>query len=276
VNYGRYDLDKIIESAQSLEDPTTGETYLAYHEDCVYAIEEMLLARYHMHRQVYGHKTRKGIDLMLVRCMLLGVEEGILPKRVFCPPAVLDTEFVNDYMRFDDAEVTKSLCSAPDSSPAGSIMRALTRRRLVKQELRLDAVQAQAEFEGSLSAYVLSVDPNAQEQAITEAEARIASAAGVDPHWVFLHWENRASPLTLRYDVRRASREIYLVNDDGEGSLFHNRSEIFDRREQPAEPSVSLYLRPKDDRPLTATAYKRVRKAAMEGLAEIGLASAQV
>ena len=45
----------------------------------------MLLARYHMHRQLYGHKTRLATDHMLVRAILLGVEEEVLPEGVFKP-----------------------------------------------------------------------------------------------------------------------------------------------------------------------------------------------
>ena len=80
VEYGRYDLDKVIESARVLSDPPG--TALAFHEDGTYALEEMLLARYHMHRQVYGHRTRVATDRMLVRAKTLGVQSGMLPADV--------------------------------------------------------------------------------------------------------------------------------------------------------------------------------------------------
>ena len=51
VNYGRYDLDKVVESARLFDDAIANETYLAFHQDAIFALEEMLVARYHMNRQ---------------------------------------------------------------------------------------------------------------------------------------------------------------------------------------------------------------------------------
>lgn len=276
VNYGRYDLAKIIESARIISDAATGDTYLAYHEDAVYALEEMLLARYHMHRQVYGHKTRVGVDRMLVRSMLLGVEEGLLPREVFSPAMKLNRAFVRHYLQFDDAQVTKTLCAAPASSPAGNLMRALVERRLCKRVLQLDAAEARLRFPGTLAGFLLTPDPKALSDKLQGVEEAIASAAGVEPHWAILHWQSRGSPLGLQYSFRPAAQEIYLVDDEGTVSLFHDRSEVFGRNEKVADPSVSLYLRTRADKPLSAAAMKRVRKATLKGLETIGRASASV
>lgn len=276
VNYGRYDLDKIIETARSFSDPVTGETYLAYHEDGIFSIEEMLLARYHMHRQVYGHKTRVGIDRMLVRSMLLGVEEGLLPRDVFCPPKKPGRSFVKDYLKFDDAATIATLTRAPDGSSAGKVMRALVSRRLCKRLVRLDEQDVAHEFAGKLASFILKPDERALADTLTGVEESIASAAGVESCWAVLFWENRSSPVALRYNLRAESKEIYIVDNDGEASLFHDRSDVFGREERPGEASVSLYLRTKNDEPLSATKALRVQKALLEGLEVIGRASVAV
>jgi uncharacterized protein len=276
VSYGRYDLDKIVETSRALLDDTTGDTYLAYHEDGIYALEEMLLARLHMHRQVYGHKTRVGIDRMLVRSMLLGVEEGLLPKDIFCPPTRPNSAFVRDYLRFDDAHVTKTLCAAPETSAAGNVMRALVQRRLCKRVFQFEAPETREIFPGTLAGFVLKPDDKAMSETLADAETSIASAAGVEPYWATLYWDNRGDPLALRPSVRPEAKEIYLVDDTGQDSLFHDRSEVFGRQERATEPTVSLFLRTKADRPLSKAAMKRVRKTTLRELERIGRASARV
>ena len=133
VKYGRYDIDKVIEAARLVR-KSDGQ-YLAYHRDGVFAIEGMLLARYHMHRQVYGHKTRLATDKMLMRAMLYGVEEGLIPRRVFAPEN-LDADFVAEYLGWDDYRTIAALSGA-QGSRAGEMARALIGRRLMKRVVKL-------------------------------------------------------------------------------------------------------------------------------------------
>jgi HD superfamily phosphohydrolase len=274
VNYGRYDLDKIVETARTVS--AGGETYLAFHEDGIYALEEMLLARYHMHRQVYGHKTRVGIDRMLVRSLMLGVEEGILPGTVFCPPASPDKAFVTEYLNWDDARVTRALYGAPAESTAGKVMRALVDRRLCKRVLRFDRNSLQAQFGALESGLMLAPEESVLRRSLPEIEATIAAAAGVDPCWVVLHWEDRRSPLSLRYSLRTLAANIIVTNDANATASFYSQSEVFTEGEQPGRASVSLYLRPKGDRPMPSKVTKKVREVTLAGLERIGQVGAEV
>jgi HD superfamily phosphohydrolase len=273
VNYGRYDLDKMVETARAVS--AAGETYLGFHQDGVYALEEMLLARYHMHRQVYGHKTRVGIDRMLVRSMTLGVEEGLLPRDVFCPPTRPDKNFVRDYLRWDDSQVTKTLCEGPEGSGAGRVMRALVERRLCKRALRFPAETLQTTYGNVVSGSILNPDADAL-KLLQEVESAIAEAAQVDPCWVVLHWEDRKNPLSLPYSVRTKAQDIIVVDEKGKPSSFYALSEVFAQGEQPGRASVSLYLRPKGDKPMSARTEAKVRTVTLEGLEKIGNAGARV
>jgi hypothetical protein len=66
VSYGRYDLERIIDTARVIA-PSSAQTQLGFDADDIYAVEEMRMARHHMHRQVYGHKTRLATDIMTTR-----------------------------------------------------------------------------------------------------------------------------------------------------------------------------------------------------------------
>ena len=77
VNYGRYDLGRIIDSVRVIT-PGGAQSQLGFDAGGLWAVEELLMARHHMHRQVYGHKTRLATDIMITRALKLAVKEGVL------------------------------------------------------------------------------------------------------------------------------------------------------------------------------------------------------
>ena len=181
VEYGRYDLDKVIETARVHRSTVGHRTSLAFHEEGIYALEEMLLARYHMHRQVYGHRTRVATDLMLIRAIQLGVEEGILPAVVFTPPDDPDADFVQAYLRWDDNMVVNSL-GPREEARAGQIVQALLSRRLLKRVVRLSFRELVEHFGRQEAGAIAEPDPNVLRGKLPEVEASIGEAAGVEPH----------------------------------------------------------------------------------------------
>jgi HD superfamily phosphohydrolase len=65
VNYGRYDLDWIINNLNpAVKD---GRAYLALSRAAAFAFEDFLLSRYHMFVSVYYHHTSVNFDYMLRR-----------------------------------------------------------------------------------------------------------------------------------------------------------------------------------------------------------------
>jgi HD superfamily phosphohydrolase len=65
VNYGRYDLDWIIQNLSPAE--KDGKAHLALSRSAVFAFEDFLLSRYHMFVSVYYHQTTVNFDYMLRR-----------------------------------------------------------------------------------------------------------------------------------------------------------------------------------------------------------------
>ena len=240
VDYGRFDMHKVVESARRVED--LGGTYLGFHEEGVYAVEGLLLARYHMHRQVYGHRTRIATDKMLVRAMSLGVDEGLLPEGVFAPPEDLDGDFVEEYLTWDDSKVISTLFDAPDGSKSKEMMQSLKDRRLLKQLAQVTHAQLEAKL--GLTGAGNAVRPQGLESVLPEAEAHVAAAAGVDPTWVVLHWEDLKSPLSSRDSVLITESQVPMVMRDETIQPFNQLSDIFGSTEPAPRLSVSAYVRP--------------------------------
>lgn len=65
VNYGRYDLEWILQNLSAVE--RDGKAVLALSKAAVFAFEDFLLSRYHMFLSVYFHHTSVSFDWMLRR-----------------------------------------------------------------------------------------------------------------------------------------------------------------------------------------------------------------
>ncbi len=98
VQYGRYDLDRLIYSLRLC--PDTGDTGAEVHqigveEGGVHALEGLLIARFMMFTQIYFHKTRVIYDHHLVECLKELLDSGVFP-----PP-----DKIGNFLEWDDWKV---------------------------------------------------------------------------------------------------------------------------------------------------------------------------
>ncbi|MFQ5799918.1 MAG: HD domain-containing protein, partial [Bacteroidota bacterium] len=96
VEYGKFDLARVIGSLLVRRDEDTGNLVLAIEQGGYHALEAFILARYFMFTQVYFHDTRRAYDLVLADFIkeLLREEygEGLYPS----------PDQLNEYMKWDD------------------------------------------------------------------------------------------------------------------------------------------------------------------------------
>lgn len=96
VEYGKYDLRRLIDTLTLDTKSVTGSYELAIHFDGLHTIESLILARYFMFTQVYFHKIRRSYDIILTDFIgdCLKKKCG---KRTYPKP-----DKVNDYLKWDD------------------------------------------------------------------------------------------------------------------------------------------------------------------------------
>lgn len=82
VNYGNYDLNRVIDSLTIYYNSRQNIKQLALQKGGVHAFEEFVIARYFMFIQVYFHKTRRYLDKLLVRCIEEVLEDHRYPSQV--------------------------------------------------------------------------------------------------------------------------------------------------------------------------------------------------
>lgn len=90
VNYGNYDLNRLLSSLNVYKDEKSNIMQLAINRNGVAALEEFIIARYFMFIQVYFHKTRRLLDRLLVNSI-----SDILPNQKY----PVD---INKYLEYND------------------------------------------------------------------------------------------------------------------------------------------------------------------------------
>ena len=97
VQYGTFDLGRIIDTVTLYDEDPSGQLRLAFHYGGLHAMEAFVLARYFMFTQVYFHKTRRIYDFLLTEFIadLLKTETGVAHY----------PENLDDYLSWNDWRV---------------------------------------------------------------------------------------------------------------------------------------------------------------------------
>ena len=104
VKYGQYDLEQIIESCRI--DTDRNATSLVMSSAGIYALEQLLLARYHMTQQVYWHKVSLISNQMIIRGITLAIEAGNSHMKELYQYDENDKEnFIQKYLNYHDEKV---------------------------------------------------------------------------------------------------------------------------------------------------------------------------
>lgn len=126
VEYGRYDLRRLIATLTLDNTDPSGILRLAVEEGGFHALEGLVLARYFMFTQVYFHRVRRAFDIVLAEFIRSLLEkESSTPT--YPPP-----EKWKDYVKWDDAKVLSSAVQEADERQRNFAWRLVARGRLKK------------------------------------------------------------------------------------------------------------------------------------------------
>lgn len=127
VNYGKYDLNRIMATVALLERPDKEGFALGIDEDGIHAAEGLILARYMMFTQLYFHKTRVIYDYHLVEALkeILKSYGGHFP-----PPD--SAENIRSYLEWDDWRVLGAF-AAGQGGQHGEILKGRNHYRKLRE-----------------------------------------------------------------------------------------------------------------------------------------------
>ena len=178
VKYGQYDLEQIIESCRINKDRNA--TSLVISNQGIYALEQLLLARYHMTQQVYWHKVSLISNQMIIRGITLAIEEGNTQMTELYQYDENDKEnFIQRYLNYHDEKVIDLLKKCPQNK-AREIFERLYHRKLFKMVAELPLKEVD---DARASSRLLKME-NAQKQ---QWEQEIAKHLGIDEADVIVH-----------------------------------------------------------------------------------------
>jgi hypothetical protein len=107
VKYGIFDLHRLINTLESYRDGI--DKHIAIKYDGLNSLEQFVLAKYYMTRQVYRHKVRILSDSMIVRGLELGIEKDDIP---FLPDLFKfreDADYLTNYLKFYDDKILNDI-----------------------------------------------------------------------------------------------------------------------------------------------------------------------
>ena len=115
VDYGYFDLNRMIEALTVLSNPESGQIQIGLERGGEHIFEALILARYQMNTQVYLHRLRRIYDKYLIAYMS---EVGAL---IYQEPA--------DIQNYDDMDLlVRMKHDAKQDSPAGLVARRIVNR----------------------------------------------------------------------------------------------------------------------------------------------------
>ena len=132
VNYGVYDPDRILKSMCAYATNQDKSLHAAIRYSGVGALEDLLIARYQMHSQIYGHKTNRACSTML-DAICDRLKE--IPWKWFGQCRSLD-ELLDTFAELDDQSFIKMLRTVEIDGGKGKVKeiaeKVFTERKLIK------------------------------------------------------------------------------------------------------------------------------------------------
>ena len=120
VQYGRYDLERIIDTITLYDEAPDGVLRLGIEYGGIHAIEGFILARYFMFTQVYYHKVRRAYDLILTDFILELLNDALKSNHY--------PEGLEAYLQWNDWRVLAELTRRMDQSEKNLAWRLATRQ----------------------------------------------------------------------------------------------------------------------------------------------------
>ncbi len=222
VKYGVFDIHQMHRSLKLMGNPDEEQLMIA--PDGIHAIEQFVLAKYYLTTNVYRHRVRLITDQMIVRAIVLGIDQDgndVLRKLY----AFDDSDaFVQEYLNWDDARFLLTFGGSTETQ-CGKLLSRLQQRQLLKQVFKANV----ADLSDDVREVVMDLGKLHRFDLRRGIEARIAERIAtslsqpIDANQVILHAFDIKS-------VREASRNdeagIFVAAPSGP-RLFEEESQLF-------------------------------------------------
>ena len=178
VAYGIYDMARLHNALERIDD--SPDSYIGLASDGIDALEQFLLARYHMTRQVYRHRVRLITDSMVVRGIVLGIEDHECADLLRLYGFNSSDAYLQNYLNYDDDRLVDT-CLNHAGPDCREIFERLRKRQLFKCVLHARTT----DFDASARPKLLKLRDNHESQ--RRLEEAIAGVLECLPKYVIVH-----------------------------------------------------------------------------------------
>jgi len=135
VKYGVFDMFQLHRELEPRDDPMSGLRQMMISPEGVHAVEQFILAKYHISNQVYKHRIRLITDQMLTRAIRLGIECDCREQYRKLYSYDGTDSFLKNYIDWNDEKLLSSTENhdAKKDQYSTRILKRLRERRLYKR-----------------------------------------------------------------------------------------------------------------------------------------------
>lgn len=229
VSYGRYDLERLLNIVDVHDDGK--DKFLAIRKDGVQVLEQLLLARYYMTKQVYRHKIRLITDEMIGRAISLGINVDHIRWLKDLYSFDGSSDFISEYLTWNDERLVSRILGENTETYAFSLFNRLAERKLLKCIFDVSAKDL-ADLD-SRTLVFSDISPNGMNltQFKRRLESLIAERWNFDPNLVI------CSLVKFKSAVKTES-EVLVLDGINKPSLFRDESTIFNTVNQSIQEAM--------------------------------------
>jgi HD superfamily phosphohydrolase len=240
AKYGVFYLDKVINSLTHIE-MGGDEVQVGINEEGKYAVEQLLLAIYHMNVQVYRHRGRRITDAMTTRGIHLALKENVEEIQGLYHYNS-SKEYVTHYLKFDDSALIRTIMKKGKADSKECFSR-LTDRKLLKEIFRM-----KIDLKNIVDAVHLDKIRNLTEEKCAAIEKEIAKMlshdlnSNISPNLVIVDKQSISNPTFKFPEVQIRADTIMVRTDEGGRDTFQEVSKVFaNPTVSPKEEYISIY-----------------------------------
>jgi hypothetical protein len=233
VKYGIFDVHQVIDMTVCIKEG--GETYLGVKEKGIYAIEQMILAKYHMDRQVYQHKVRCITDAMVIRGLKYAINENCEEIRSLYTIEPQNQEYYKNYLHYDDTTLF-SVVIGKGGKWAREYFKRLKERRLLKVLLKMPLEEVPDDLKKN----------KIVEMETDQKEKEIAGILSIPEQLVVIDKRTEKHPTYKKPGQEIGARidpnDIMVQMEDGKRRKLTKESKIFTEEIKPEEEVIWVYV----------------------------------
>ncbi|MCX5991392.1 MAG: HD domain-containing protein [Chloroflexi bacterium] len=235
VQYGAFDLDKVIHSLTRIR-ISSEEEQLGFHEEGVHAVEQLLLAKYHMNVQVYQHRIRRITDAMLVSGIRFALEEGVGEvQRLF---TVEDSDAYLQYYISNNDNTLMDTVLQKGKEGSRELFQRIKERKLLKQVFSLEISRDNFPDAVQMDNILRLSDAQLHQIAQRAVELYSATDSRLDPNLVIVDKQTISNPTFKSPQTSIDQGTIMVKTKSGQRKAFPDISTIF--RNPSIDPKVEV------------------------------------